>query len=178
MRRRGTVLAAAGLLGLAGLTGCSSASSPAASPNPSQGCPVTVADGWVKTADKGMTAAFGTLSNSSSEAVTITAASSPASSSMELHEVVDDNGQMVMQPVPGGFTVPASGSLTMEPGGYHLMLMDVSAPIEAGQDVTFTLTCADGASTEFTAQAKDYTGGEETYKNDGMDSMAPSPSMS
>ena len=47
-----------------------------------------------------------------------------------------------MQPVPGGFTVPANGMLTLEPGGFHIMLMGVSAPIRAGAEVPFTLTCS------------------------------------
>jgi hypothetical protein len=137
-----------------------------------------VSDGWVKAADKGMTAAFGTVANSSGQEVTITAASTPSSSTMELHEVVDNNGAMVMQPVAGGLQVPANGTLTLEPGGYHLMLMDVTQPIQAGDDVTFTLTCSDGGTTEITAQAKTFTGAEEQYQKGSMESMESSDSMS
>ncbi len=39
-------------------------------------------------------------------ALAVTAASSPASPTMELHEVVEADGTMVMQPVEGGFEVP------------------------------------------------------------------------
>ena len=175
--------ASASLLTVAGLAGCSSDTTTTAttdsspSGSASAGCPITVADAWVKAADTGMTAAFGELDNTTAADVTITGASSPAATSMELHEVVEDNGSMVMQPVKGGFTVPANDHLHLEPGGYHLMLMDVTAPIKAGDDVTFTLTCSDGATTEFTAQAKTYTGAEEQYKGDGMESMDPMDSM-
>lgn len=173
---------AALLVGLAGLAvaslaACSSGGS-TDSPSAAAECPVTVTDPWVKAVDKGMTAAFGTLSNTGDAAVTITSASSPASSAMELHEVVDNNGEMVMQPVPGGFPVPAGGTLPMEPGGYHLMLMDVTAPIKAGEDVAVTLTCSNGATAGFTAQARTFEGGEEEYRNDGMDSMDSTGEMS
>jgi len=153
------------------LSGCSSSTSSQPAANASATCPVTVSDAWVKAADTGMTAAFGTVTNTSDDSVTITAASSPASTAMELHEVVDSNGKMAMQPKPDGFTVPANGTLTLEPGGYHLMLMDVTQPIKAGDSDTFTLTCADGGSAEFTTQAKDYSGGDEKYQKEGMDSM-------
>lgn len=177
-RPRTLALAVAAVLSAGVVAGCSSSTTPAGSESQAPTCPISVSDGWVKAADKGMTAAFGTLSNGGGQPVTITAAATPASTSMELHEVVDDNGTMVMKAVADGFPVPANGSLILEPGGYHLMLMDVTAPIKAGQDVTFTLTCSNGATTQVTAQAKDFTGGEESYKKDGMDSMAPSPAMS
>jgi periplasmic copper chaperone A len=190
MLSRSLAAGAAALLAACGLSACSSstdtgAAASSAPPASAATCPVTIADAWVKAADSGMTAAFGTLSNPSSEAVTITAASSPATSMMELHEVVEADGQMVMQPKEGGFPVPAGGSLTLEPGGYHLMLMDVTDPIETGEDVAFTLTCSTGATMTFTAQAKTFEGGDETYVGDGMDGMdgmdmssSPSPASS
>lgn len=166
------------VLAAGSLAGCSSSSDSSSSASSAAGCPVTVADPWVKAADKGMTAAFGTLTNTGSGEVVVTAANTPDSATTELHEVVDDNGKMVMQPVPGGFSVPAGGTLTLEPGGFHIMLMDVTKPIQAGQDVPFTLTCSDGATAEFTAQAREFEGGDEEYQNEGMDSMEGGMDMS
>ena len=37
--------------------------------------------------------------------------------------------------------MPANGSFTLAPGGNHIMLMNIPAPIKPGQDVTITLTC-------------------------------------
>src|SRR5660398_77139 len=59
---------------------------------------LTITDTWVKTADEGMAAAFGTVENSSDHDITITGASSDAATAVELHEVVDD----VMRPVELG----------------------------------------------------------------------------
>lgn len=187
MLSRSLAAGAVALLAASGLSACSSSTDTGAAassspPASAATCPVTIADAWVKTAESGMTAAFGTLSNPASEPVTITAAASPATSAVELHEVVDSDGQMVMRPVEGGFPVPAGGTLTLEPGGYHLMLIDVTDGIEPGEEVGFTLTCSTGATMEFTAQAKVFEGGNETYVGGdmgGMDtSSSPSPASS
>ena len=132
---------------------------------------LTIADAWAKTADEGMTAAFGTVKNSADRDITITAARSDAASAVELHEVVDD----VMRPVEGGFTVPAGGSLMLEPGGYHLMFMGIHQSIIAGDEVTVTLTLSDGSELEFTAVAKDFAGANEDYDG-AMDVEAESAS--
>jgi copper(I)-binding protein len=122
-------------------------------------CPITVSDAWVKAVESGMTGEFGVLKNTSDAEVVITAGTSSAASSVELHEVVDGT----MTPVQGGFTVPANGELTLEPGGYHVMLMGVTAPIQPGNEVTTTLECSDGGTFEMVATAKEYSGADESY---------------
>lgn len=171
------LLAVSGLSACASSTTSTSAESPSAST--STACPITISDTWAKAAETGMTAAFGILANPSDTDVTVTAASSPAAARMELHEVVTKDGAMVMQPKEGGFTVPAGGTLTLEPGGFHLMLMDIPAAIEPGADVAITLTCSTGGTVEFTAQAKTFDGAAENYvgSTDGM-SMSASPMAS
>lgn len=89
---------------------------------------------------------------------------------IELHETVEsDTGEMVMQPKEGGFVIPAGGTFDLAPGGNHIMLMGVTAPLTAGQEATFVLTLSDGSTFEFTAPVKDYEGANETYVGDGMD---------
>lgn len=161
------------------LTGCSSTTgdSPSA-PSASSGSgessaaavahELTVEDAWVKAADSGMSAAFGVLTNPSDHDVTVVSATSPASSALELHQTVsNDVGEMVMTPVEGGFVVPAGGTLTLEPGGNHIMLMDLTGPLAAGDEVPFTLTYSDGSSSDFTAPVKDYSGANESYEGGG-----------
>ena len=143
----------------------------------SASCPLTVTDAWVKAADSGMTAAFGSVANSSGEEATITAASTPAAGMTQLHETVDVSGTMKMQQVDH-LHVPASGSLTLEPGGNHIMLMNIPAAIKPGQDVAITLTCEGGGTAQFTAQARTYNGANESYQPSGspMAEMSMSPS--
>lgn len=148
------------------VTGCTAAPSPTEERR-SAAASVTVTDAWAKAADEGMSAGFGTLANGSDGDVTVVAATTAASSTVELHETVaDESGAMVMREVDGGFVIPAGGALTLEPGGAHLMLMGLTAPLRAGEEVTVTLTFSDDSSLEFTAPVKDYSGANETYEGD------------
>jgi copper(I)-binding protein len=151
-------------------TGCSSSSDAAPAPNPSVALSVT--DPWIKSADKGMTAAFGTLVNHTDHPLTVVKAASSVSV-MELHEMTMKDGKMVMQPKEGGFLIPARGTHELSPGGDHLMFMDVAAPVRAGDQVTVTLTLSDGTTVPFSAVGKPFTGAEESYAP-GMD-MSASP---
>lgn len=162
------ILAAATVVGALALTGCTA---PALeSPNTTQAPASTllVADAWVKATEDGMTAGFGTVANTTDAEVTIVSATSPAAPSVELHEtVMNDAGQMMMSEVDGGFVIPAGEALSLEPGGNHLMLMGVTAPLHAGDTVEFVLTLSDGSTVGFTAVVKDYAGANENYEDDG-----------
>lgn len=161
-----TLLLAAGSLGL---TGCS-ADGPAAGGTTTvttAADSVSVEDAWVKAADEGMTAGFGELTNAGATDVTVVAASTEASTTTELHETApDSSGEMSMTEVAGGFVIPAGETLTLEPGGHHLMLMDLAGPVRAGDEVTFTLTFSDDSTAGFTAPVKDFTGAQESYDAD------------
>lgn len=127
---------------------------------------LTVTDPWAKAADSGMTAVFGTITNDSDADVQIVSAATSASPMAELHEVVADaNGQMVMQPKEGGFTIPAGGSLTLAPGKDHIMVMQLTTPIKPGDEIEVTLTSADGGSVKFSAPARTFPGAGESYQS-------------
>ncbi|MEV7808078.1 copper chaperone PCu(A)C [Microbispora sp. NPDC088329] len=125
--------------------------------------PLSITDPWVKTARSGMSAAFATLVNTTGEPVTVVAASTPVSPSVELHEVVGDGGATTMRRKQGGFAIPAGGRHVLQPGGDHIMLMDVRTAVEPGAEVPFTLTLKDGRTVSFTAVAKDFAGANESY---------------
>ncbi|TDC39160.1 copper chaperone PCu(A)C [Micromonospora sp. 15K316] len=176
-RRRALLLAAAAACLTVGAAGCSQSSSAEPSPSTSAGAPAEVLgirDPWVKAADTGMTAAFGTLVNDGESDVTVTAAATEVSP-MELHEMTMKDGKMVMQPKKGGIVVKAHGSTTLEPGGDHLMLMELKQPVKAGDELAFTLTFADGKTQTFRAVAKPFTGAQESYD---PGHGAPMPGMS
>ncbi len=178
---RTAALPAAALLGLGLLAGCSSSETDAsASPTAmADGCTITASDTWVKATDEETTAAFGTLTNTGTAEVTVASATSPAAGKMEIHEVVDKDGAMVMQPKSGGLVIPAGGAATLAPGGDHLMLMNLLAPIEAGQTVDIVMTCADGSTAAYSGVAKPFEGGAEPYEPEGsMEGMDASASPS
>ncbi|MGC4746739.1 copper chaperone PCu(A)C [Micromonospora sp. DT201] len=182
--RSAAVIATAVLLA-AGVAACgSSEDSPSAAPSPSAVASagattgvVGIRDPWVKAADKGMTAAFGTLVNDADTDVTITGASTEVSP-MELHEMAMKDGKMVMQAKPGGIVIKAKSTHVLEPGGDHLMLMEVKQPVRAGDELTFTLTFTDGRTQTFSAVAKPFTGAQESYAPGHGASPMPGMSMS
>ncbi len=45
-----------------------------------------------------------------------------------------DGGVMKMRPVEGGLEIKPGETVTFKPGGYHVMLVDLKAPLQAGQD--------------------------------------------
>lgn len=170
-RRRPCVrLAVSGVAIALALTGCgdsatedpaaSTAGTDAAAPEVS----LTLADGWVKAADTGMTAVFGTLTNGGDEDVTLVGASSPAARTVEMHEMVmGADGAMVMQEKAGGIVVPAAGEHELAPGGDHIMLLGLTAPVDVGHDVTVTFETAAGGTIEITASGREFAGAEESY---------------
>ncbi|MGI6878921.1 copper chaperone PCu(A)C [Microbacterium sp. gxy059] len=124
---------------------------------------VEITDAWVKAADEGMTAGFGVLANSGAEA-TVVSAESDVAGSLELHETVaSETGEMLMQEVAGGFVLPEGGELSLEPGGSHLMFMDLAEPLRPGDEVEVTLTFSDESTFTFSAPVKDYSGANENY---------------
>jgi copper(I)-binding protein len=158
-------VAAAATLLLA--TGCAAATPAAPVDAAQESESLTITDPWVKAADEGMSAAFGTLENDGESDITIVSATTSASTMIELHETVEnDAGEMVMQAKEGGFVIPAGGSYELAPGGNHIMLMGLTAPLKAGDESTFTLTLSDGSVYDFTAPAKDYSGANESYEGD------------
>ncbi len=119
-----------------------------------------------------MTAMFGTLHNATDEAVTITAGSSPAAGRVELHEVVrNDSGEMQMQPKPGGFVIEPRADHTLQPGGDHVMFLDLTQSLTNGSETTVTLETSAGTVT-FTVPVRAFSGAEESYEpgSDSSDS--------
>ncbi|MGO8917455.1 MAG: copper chaperone PCu(A)C [Stellaceae bacterium] len=79
-----------------------------------------------------------TITNTGSAPDTIESASTPAADKAELHEMKMENGVMEMRPVRS-LTVAAGKSVVLQPGGYHLMLTGLKAPLKEGQTVPVTV---------------------------------------
>lgn len=169
--RRTALIALAGFaaLPLAACTGDDTAAEPAddsAADADAQGsdgadgtAPITVEDAWVKATDTDMTGAFMILSNSGDADLSLVAARSDAAGMVELHEVAGGE----MRAVEGGLPLPAGGELRLEPGGYHVMLMDLSVELKPGEDIGIDLEFDDGTELTVRATVKDYAGAQEDY---------------
>lgn len=142
---------------------------------------VTITDTWVKATagaqDPTMTAAFGVLTNHTDQDLTVVSATNDVTDHTELHEMAMVDGAMVMRPIAGGIKIPANGTTTLEPGGLHVMIMDLTTPITPGDDVHVTLTLNDGTSMTCAALAKDFAGANEQYNGSAASSAAGSATM-
>ena len=63
----------------------------------------------------------------------------PAAMMAELHETRKENGVMRMRSVQALPLEPGK-PVKMQPGGYHIMLMDLKQPLEQGESFPITLT--------------------------------------
>lgn len=89
---------------------------------------MSIADPWSRQPAAGQfaTAGYGIVSNPSDTDVTIVSASTPITDRVELHDIVmDDDGMMMMFEVDEGFVVPAGGEFVFEPGGPHIMFLQI-----------------------------------------------------
>lgn len=81
--------------------------------------------------------AYMTIHNRGSEADQLVSVETPVAKSASVHETVRHDGMMTMRPV-ARLTIGPGRSAVLEPGGLHIMLMGLRAPLEKGQ--TFPLT--------------------------------------
>jgi periplasmic copper chaperone A len=89
-------------------------------------------------------AAFMVIVNGDDTDDALVGASSPAAT-VEIHQTTKaEDGTMSMSPVDQ-ILIPAGGSATLAPGGYHLMLLDLSGPLVAGETIDLTLEFAASA---------------------------------
>jgi len=106
----------------------------------------------------GTGAAFLTIVNPTDTADRLIAVSSPVARVGEMHETINDGGVMRMIPQPDGFEIPAKSMVTLEPGGKHVMLIDLVAPLEIGQTFDLTLTFEQAGKMVLTVPVMDMAG--------------------
>lgn len=99
---------------------------------------VTVKDAWVRATvpqQKG-TGAFMQLQ--SAQAVRLVGVSSPAAPVAEIHEMRMQDNVMKMRAVPA-LDLPAGTPVQLQPGGYHVMLLDLPQQVKEGDTVPLSL---------------------------------------
>jgi hypothetical protein len=87
-----------------------------------------------------VSAAYMQVINNGDHPVRLVSAISSAAGIVEVHETQMDGDIMRMRPVESGIDIPAGETASLEPGGYHVMLLDLFAPLVAGEAISLTLT--------------------------------------
>jgi len=99
---------------------------------------VTVADPWVRATVTAQKASGAFMTLTSARDARLVEASSPVAGVVEIHEMAMQNNVMRMRAV-GGLDLPAGKAVELKPGGYHVMLMELKAPLKAGDTVPIRL---------------------------------------
>lgn len=81
------------------------------------------------------------------EGTRLVGVSSPVAGVAEVHEMKMENDVMRMRAV-AGLDLPAGQTVSLKPGGYHLMLMDLKAPLAKDSTVPVTLMFKDAKGVE------------------------------
>lgn len=114
---------------------------------PAAAANVQVSDAWARATMPGqkVSAAYMTIrSDADAKLVGVSSAAVPR---VELHEMRMDGEVMRMREV-GTLVLPAGKPVKLEPGGYHIMLMNLDRAIAAGEAVPLTLTIESGGRQE------------------------------
>jgi copper(I)-binding protein len=103
---------------------------------------LTLTDLWTRATPAGAPTAAGylTITNNGAEADKLIAASSPAAASGKLHLMTVKDGVMSMSPVEGGIEILPGKSVTLAPGGIHIMFVTLKEPLKEGGKFPVTLT--------------------------------------
>ncbi|WEK51323.1 MAG: copper uptake system-associated protein [Candidatus Kaistia colombiensis] len=80
-----------------------------------------------------------TLTNHGQTADRLVGGSSPASGRVEIHTMEVTDGVMKMRELADGLALPPGETVKLEPGGFHLMLIDLKAPISESAKIPVTL---------------------------------------
>ena len=111
----------------------------AATPAPADD--ISVKQAWSRATPKGAQVAGGylTIENHSPSPDRLISAATPAATKIEIHDMTTLGGIMVMRPVEGGLTIPPGASVTLTPGGSHLMFIGINVPFSEGEHIAAAL---------------------------------------
>lgn len=91
----------------------------------------------------GVSAVYMGIENGTASADTLLGARSDVAGRVEIHQTEDvGDGLSGMTPVEGGLPVPAGGAVTLEPGGLHVMLLDLQRDLAEGDTLDLDLDFA------------------------------------
>lgn len=102
-----------------------------------------------------VSAVYLTIANAGTAADRLVSAATDIAGIVEIHtSEMDSQGVMRMRPLTDGLEIPPNGSVNLEPGGYHIMLMELNQPLMPGTTITLTLKFASGTTLEVEAEVR------------------------
>ncbi len=131
--------------------------------------PLEINDLWVRGSVPGQTngAGYMQINNPTGVSDRLLSAQSEASTRLELHTVITENGVAKMRQVQG-IDIPAKGSAKLAPGGFHMMFLQLTGPFKQGDLIPVVLKFekAGEVRVNFTVKPSTYnpgSGGEQGH---------------
>lgn len=109
--------------------------------------PVAVDAAWARATVAGQKATGAFMRLTATEATRLVRAESPSAGVTEVHEMTMNGNIMKMRAI-AGLDLPAGKAVELKPGSYHIMLMDLKAPLTKGTQVPVTLVFQNAQGTE------------------------------
>ena len=108
---------------------------------------VKVEGAWARATVQGQKATGAFMKLTAPQATRLVAVSTPVAGVAEIHEMKMEGSVMQMRAIPA-LDLPANQAIELKPGSYHLMLMDLKAPLMKDSSVALTLTFKDAKGLE------------------------------
>ena len=119
----------------------------ASAPAWAQSAAVQVEGAWARASVQGQKGTGAFMRLTAKDGARLVRAESPAAGVAEVHEMKMDGDVMKMRAMPA-LDLPAGKTVELKPGSYHIMLLDLKAPLAKGSAVPLTLVFQDAQGTE------------------------------
>jgi copper(I)-binding protein len=116
-----------------------------------QDAAVKVEGAWARASVPGQKASGAFMKLTARDNLRLVSASSPVAGVTEVHEMKMEGDVMKMRAIPG-LDLPAGKTVELKPGGYHVMLLDLKAPLAKDSSVPLTLVFKDAKGAESRVQ--------------------------
>lgn len=98
---------------------------------------------------------FMTITNNGDTPDRLVSTTASFAGEVQVHQMAVENDVMKMRQLPDGLEIPAHGTVELQPGGYHLMFMELDGPVKAGEMYKATLSFENAGSVEVEFKAED-----------------------
>jgi hypothetical protein len=106
--------------------------------------PLKISAAWARATPKGANVGGGylTITNTGTAADRLVGGATNVSGKFEIHQMSMDNGVMKMRPVADGLEIKPGQTVTLAPGGFHVMLVGLKQQLKEGEHFKATLEFA------------------------------------
>ena len=106
--------------------------------------PLKISAAWARATPKGASVGGGylTVTNTGTTPDSLIGGSTAVAGRFEVHEMKMDNGVMKMRPLSSGIEIKPGQTVTLAPGGFHVMLVGLTQQLKEGEHFKATLEFA------------------------------------